>query len=350
MEVMRTVKVELNNPYPILFGNGGLELLGEVVKEYTRAEKTLVVTDSNVEKLYLNKAVASLERFGFKVYDFVFEAGERSKNTTTYLDIIDCLGRYGFKRTDAVVALGGGVVGDVAGFAAATYMRGIDVIQTPTTLLAMIDSSIGGKTGVDLEYGKNLLGAFWQPKAVLIDESTLYSLPKKEWKNGIGEGIKYACLAGGRILEILSGNLEKNISEFVELCAKYKADIVAADEKEGGLRKLLNLGHTVGHAIEKKSDYTLSHGVAVAMGIAHMAVAAYRCGELSKAEYETICGLLDKYGMYEEPRRLEIAETIAMDKKAEGANEISAVVINGLGDCKVRKMTINEFDTYINGR
>ncbi|MDE7372687.1 MAG: 3-dehydroquinate synthase, partial [Clostridia bacterium] len=295
---MIKVEVKVNSPYSVLIKSGALARLGEELKKVTRANKVLVVTDTNVQGLYLERAVQSLIEAGYEVHSFAFVAGEQSKTAETYLNIISALGEHGFKRTDAVVALGGGVVGDIAGFAAATYMRGIDVVQVPTTLLAMIDSSIGGKTGVDLQYGKNLLGAFHQPKLVLADITLLDTLPQKEWANGIGEGIKYACLSGGRIYDIMKDGLDKdNLEEFVALCAEYKAVVVSKDEKEGGLRKLLNLGHTVGHAIEKQSNFEIAHGVAVAEGIGIMASAAHRSGELSKGDCHRIRELLSKYGL-----------------------------------------------------
>ncbi|MDE6060434.1 MAG: 3-dehydroquinate synthase [Clostridia bacterium] len=351
---MTNVEVKLNNPYSVVIGMGLLSTLGERVRSVTKAKKVLVVTDSNVSALYLDGVKSSLHSAGFEVFDFVFMAGEKSKTPATYLDIINCLGSYGFKRTDAIVALGGGVVGDIAGFAAATYMRGIDYVQVPTTLLAMIDSSVGGKTGVDLPFGKNLLGAFWQPKAVIADISTLETLPEREWKTGIGEGIKYACLAGGRILEILLDDIKGNLEEFVRLCVEYKASVVVEDEKESGLRKLLNLGHTVGHAIEKQSNFEIPHGVAVARGVAIMANAAYADGELDSAERDIILSLLTKYGIElpcassDMTEDSNMSEAFAMDKKAEGDGDISAVVIRGLGKCEVRKMQIEQFKEYIN--
>ena len=346
---MIEVEVKVNSPYLVKIESGALARLGDELKKVTRANKVLVVTDANVKGLYLERGVQSLTDAGYEVHSFVFTAGEQSKTADTYLNIISALGENGFKRTDAVVALGGGVVGDIAGFAAATYMRGIDVVQVPTTLLAMIDSSIGGKTGVDLPYGKNLLGAFHQPKLVLADIALLDTLPQKEWANGIGEGIKYACLAGGRIYEIMKGGLDKNnLEEFVALCAGYKADVVAKDEKEGGLRKLLNLGHTVGHAIEKQSNFEIAHGVAVAYGVAIMANAALKSGGLSTDDCDRINELLSKYGLADTPKIDEsIMSAIRVDKKAEGANGISIVTINGIGNCAVKKMTFSEFESYI---
>ena len=345
---MKTVEVKLNNPYSVLIGYGIFENLGERVKSVLRANKLLIVSDSNVASLYLDRAQKALLSVGFEVYSFVFEAGEKSKTPQTYLDIIDCLGANGFKRSDAVVALGGGVVGDIAGFAAATYMRGIDVVQVPTTLLAMIDSSVGGKTGVDLAYGKNLLGAFHQPKLVIADPELLDSMPHREWCNGIGEGIKYACLAGGEIFDMLDERLNESVlDDFIALCVEYKADIVAKDEKEGGLRKLLNFGHTVGHAVEKLSDFKIAHGVAVAYGIYVMANAAKKHGELSDSDYESIIDMLEFYLPNEYKFDGDISGAIANDKKAEGKNSISFISIEGIGKCSIRTVDIDEFNRYI---
>lgn len=350
---MRTVEVKLQNPYNVLVGARLLDSLGKYVKEVLKANKLLIATDDNVGVIYLERAKKALTQVGFEVCEFVFKAGERSKTVNTYLDIIDCLGANGFKRTDAVIALGGGVVGDIAGFAAATYMRGIDVVQVPTSLLAMIDSSVGGKTGVDLSYGKNLLGAFHQPKLVVADTALLDTLAYSEWTNGLGEGIKYACLAGGRIFEILlEGFRMGDLDEFVSLCVEYKADIVSKDEKEGGLRRLLNLGHTVGHAVEKLANYELPHGACVAYGISRMANAAAKHSEIRKEERDIILALLEKYGLKDIGINGEICGdilgAISMDKKADGKDNISFVSINGIGNCKIRQSSLFEFEKYIN--
>ena len=346
---MNSVCVNVNPPYEVKIQKGGLANIGKYIKEVARAKRLLVVSDTNVAPLYADTINDALKAEGFAVHNFVFAAGEQSKNADTYLQIINALATHSFKRTDAVVALGGGVVGDIAGFAAATYMRGIDVIQVPTTLLAMTDSAIGGKTGVDLQEGKNLLGAFHQPKLVLADVDVLSTLPEREWQNGLGEGAKYACLAGGRIAEIMSsGAVENCAQEYIQLCAKYKADVVANDEKESGLRVLLNLGHTVGHAIEKQSNFQISHGVAVAQGVALMAHSAYKSGEICEEDYQKINVILKAVGVTELPVvNRETLDFITMDKKSSGVNEISVVVINGLGNCKIRKMTFKEFEDYI---
>ena len=344
---MSKITVNLNPSYSVVIEKGGLEALGAYAKEVLRAEKVLIVSDAIVAPLYLKRARESLVDVGYKVFEFVIAAGEQSKNPVTYLQIINALAEFKFKRTDAVVALGGGVVGDIAGFCAATYMRGIDVIQVPTTLLAMIDSSIGGKTGVDLEQGKNLLGAFHQPKLVLADPKLLKSLPEREWFNGAGEGAKYACLAGGRIAEIFESG-ENALEEFIELCAKYKADIVAKDEKEGGLRALLNLGHTVGHAVESARNFEIPHGIAVAYGIAHMARAAYNLHELNIEDYSRILTILNRIGIIK-PMPLDslIFDFMSMDKKSADSKTISIVKIKGLGNCVAEKTTFDELKSYL---
>ncbi len=348
---MYKCSVKLNNSYDIIIDKGLLENVGEyIAKCIPGAKKALVVSDSNVYPLYFNKVKNSLEKVGIETAGFQFEAGEESKNFATYESVIDaCIGEH-LTREDVVVALGGGVVGDIAGFAAATFMRGIKVVQLPTTLLAGIDSSIGGKTGIDIPQGKNLVGAFHQPSIVLYDLNTLETLPAVEFKNGLGEGIKYAILMGGRALELLLKGLnEENIEEFVGLCAQYKADIVVADEKESGQRKLLNLGHTIGHAIEKKSNYTMPHGAAVIKGILYIAKGAVKHGSLQKEALDTIVEICK---MYELDYKLDIdakdlISEISSDKKMHADGSISFIDIEALGLCKVKKTTIKGLEEYI---
>jgi len=351
---MRTVEVGVGKPYRVEIESGLLVKLGERVLACGIREgaAAVIVTDGNVAPLYLGIVEQSLKSSGFRTLPFVFEAGEKSKNPETYLRLINFIAENGIKRTDFIVALGGGVVGDTAGFAAATYMRGIAFVQVPTTLLAIIDSSVGGKTGVDLSCGKNLLGAFYQPRLVLADLDTLSTLPDGEWKNGIGEGVKYACLKGGRILSLLSDGIRDDgaeLSEFCELCVRYKADIVEADERESGLRKLLNFGHTLGHAYEKSSGFTIPHGVAVAMGIAKMTEAAFKHGEISKEDKDLVLGLLDRYDLLADaPNGNELIDIIKLDKKAEDTEFINVIVIKGMGKCEIRKVSFDELVEYIN--
>lgn len=338
---MQNIRVNLNqNSYDIVFDS--LETLGECVRPLVKGKNVLVVTDDNVARFYLAKVEKSLEAQGFCVFESVVKSGEASKTPETYLSIVGDLAKHGFLREDTVVALGGGVVGDMAGFAAATYMRGINLVQVPTSLLAMIDSSIGGKVGVDLEEGKNLLGAFYQPKLVFVDAGTLDTLPENEWQNGLGEGLKYALLDGGRTFEIMDGNVKENIEEFVGLCAAYKAKIVEADEKEAGQRRLLNLGHTLGHAIEKKSGYTIPHGKAVKYGLAfilHASLSLYGNEKAVKKAEE----LIEKYGTDCPYKITDLLPLIKNDKKAESEG-INAVFVKDIGDCRVQKTSFDDFE------
>lgn len=347
---MKTIEVGTHPSYPILIGKGVLSSVGSVCAEkFVRAGKILIVSDSNVAPLYLEPVKASLEQAGFTVCSYVFPAGENSKNVSTFMGIVQTAAKHGLCRDDAIVALGGGVTGDLAGFAAASYMRGICYVQVPTTLLAAIDSSIGGKTGFDVEEGKNLVGAFHQPAAVLFDVDVLKTLPERERKNGLGEGVKYAVLQGGRIFHLLEEGLNnETMEEFCFLCAQCKANIVAADEKESGLRQLLNLGHTPAHAEEKLSGYAVPHGEAVAAGIRMMAKASERQGILPSADFEKILSLLKKYDLDREPLfpASEIAQAAVNDKKNH-KNGLNVVELRAIGQCSVRKMTLDEFGEYI---
>ncbi len=330
--------------YDIILGRGEAKNLGEKIKPFGAA-RALVVTDSNVQYL-LSDIIRGL---GKTACSMAIPAGEENKNCEIFLKIVECMATLGLNRSDLVLAIGGGVVGDVAGFAAATYMRGVRVIQVPTTLLAMIDSSIGGKTAVNLGEGKNLLGAFHDPSLVVIDPDFLTTLPAVEWKNGLGEAVKYACLAGGRTLELLEDGLtEDNLCELIGLCAAYKAEIVAEDARENGKRRLLNLGHTLAHAIEKKSDYAIPHGIAVANGLAIMARAAERAGEISRGERDRLLRLLEKYDLLcDMPSTDELVEICKHDKKAVGTSDIYAVTFAGFGDCRIRRTSFDAFADYV---
>ena len=347
---MRTIIVDTAVPYDITVGEDLFPTIGSQAKTLLPgAAKYLVVTDSNVAPLSLEKLCSYLRQESVNVYTLVLGAGEQNKTFESYRAIVTEAAKLGFCRDDAFFALGGGVVGDLTGFAASSYMRGIRYIQVPTTLLAGIDAAIGGKTGFDLPEGKNLVGAFYQPKAVFFDVETLRTLPKAEIKNGMGEGLKYAVLCGGRIEYLIENNLlAENLEEFCALCAQYKAEIVAKDEKEGNVRALLNLGHTPGHAIEKLSSYTVPHGEAVAMGIKIMAKAALKDGVLSATEYEKILSLLRLLGFTDEPpfATEQIALSSANDKKVRSSG-INVIEIAKIGDCRIRKMSLEKYGEYI---
>jgi 3-dehydroquinate synthase len=261
-----------------------------MVKEIISPCKIALVTDDTVNALYASVVEKSLESAGFKVVKFVFSHGEENKNLGVYGQILNFLAENQLTRTDALVALGGGVVGDMAGFAAATFLRGIKYIQMPTTLLSQIDSSVGGKTAIDLPMGKNLVGAFCQPSLVLCDIDTLNTLPKKIFVDGMGEVVKYAVLDKDIFALVESGAY--SIEKLVYMCVDYKRRIVEADEFEGGVRKLLNLGHTPAHGIEKLSNYTIPHGNAVAMGVEIINRNSLRHGYLNEKEYKRISAVV----------------------------------------------------------
>lgn len=343
---MRRVRVDCSKPYDVLIERGLLAKTGETIKPFLRAEKVLVATDVNVDKLYADVVCESLKRtFGEDcVRKFVLPAGEKSKTPQNYLKLVGAMADFGMKRADALVALGGGVIGDIAGFAASAYMRGIDLVQAPTTLLAMIDSAVGGKTGVDLPQGKNLLGAFHQPVVTVVDPDTLKTLDESQYLNGLGEGVKYAALNGG-IMEALEKN-RTDVESFIQKCVEYKAYIVRRDELEDGMRKLLNLGHTVGHAIEAESEYQIGHGIAVAEGLSVMTDAALRAGEISQNRAREIFDALKMVGIgrtYVDANRLE--KFIATDKKAYG-NWVYAVCVRDIS-AKICSMEIDKFLHYI---
>lgn len=276
---MTTVTVHASKTYDVTIGAGLLSTAGEALNALIAPPaRVMLMTDDTVEALYAARLTATLTDAGYTVSVFSFPHGEASKNTSTLVEMWEAMARAGLTRTDFVAALGGGVVGDMAGFAAATYLRGIPVVQFPTTLLSMVDSSVGGKTGVDLIAGKNLCGAFHQPTAVFCDTDTLATLPPAIFADGCAEVIKYGYIGDGELLSLLQTPFAQAPDEVVARCVAHKRDLVESDERDTGARQLLNLGHTVGHAIEKLSDYSVSHGSAVSIGMLYIARAAAAAG------------------------------------------------------------------------
>ncbi|MBO4479799.1 MAG: 3-dehydroquinate synthase [Clostridia bacterium] len=344
---MKKVEVHASTPYDVLIGSGLSAKIGEYLIELGRSGKVMIVSDTHVAPLYAEGVADELVYRGFEPSIFTFDAGEESKNLKTYTDLLAFLAEEGFTRTDTVLALGGGVVGDLAGFAAATYMRGIHFVNMPTSLLAAIDSSVGGKTAVDLPQGKNLVGAFYQPELVLFDTDFMKSLPYDEIRNGLGEGVKYAVLEGGEIFDILSSGLtSENLEDFIALSVDAKRRIVEADEKEGGLRKLLNLGHTVAHAVETLTEFVVPHGVAVAYGVRVMARLACDRGELAEEEFFKIEELLLENDLALELNPIEeLIPFFSADKKKAGKT-LTLVTIAGIGDCRLTDVDIEDVPHY----
>ena len=340
---MKTVTISVSKTYPIHIGYGLLHKIGQYAVSLDKANKVCIVSDSNVWPLYGNIVKESLVSAGFQICEFVFPAGEESKNGLVYLELLNFLAQQKLTRTDLIAALGGGVVGDLAGFAAATYLRGIRFLQIPTTLLAAVDSSVGGKTAIDLPAGKNLAGAFCQPSIVLCDLDTLDTLPTDIFRDGCAEVIKYAVLYDPDLFSLL----EKDSFSFdretvIARCVTWKRDVVMQDEYDTGLRMKLNLGHTIGHGIEAASRFTISHGKAVAIGTAIVS-RAFSCQDTARIE-----SLLCKFGLpvSAEYGAEELLCHILSDKK-RSADTISLIVPRTIGNCEILTLPVSQLDTIL---
>jgi 3-dehydroquinate synthase len=342
---MRTVHVSTGKPYDIFIERGLLDKAGEYAKSLSSATRAVLITDTNVAPLYKWRVLNSLSAAGFEVATHVFQAGEESKHLGTIAEMYKTLADSGMTRKDMIVALGGGVCGDMAGFAAATYLRGIDFMQIPTSLLAQVDSSVGGKTGVDLPQGKNLVGAFHQPIAVLIDPDTLNTLPDRFITDGMGEVIKYGCIKDAKFFEFLENeNALEHIEDVIETCVSIKRDVVSRDEHEKGERMLLNFGHTWGHAIEKVSGYTkYTHGEAVAIGMVKAVDLGVKLGETPEGVKERILAVLEKWHLPTTTNLPveELFHTMCSDKKKLNG-KIYYVMINNIGESKTRPLSEQE--------
>lgn len=343
---MRSVTVKTSATYEVLIGSGLLQKAGEAVKKVISPCKAAIVTDSTVVHLYEETVRKSLTEAGFSVCTFVFPAGEASKNMHTLSHLLEFLAKEEMTRTDMIVALGGGVTGDLAGFGAAVYLRGISFVQIPTTFLAAIDSSVGGKTAVDLEAGKNLAGAFYQPKLVLCDTDVLQTLPEVVFADGIAEALKYGVLGDAALFEkIAGGDFRQDLEKIIETCVSMKRDVVEEDEFDTGKRQLLNLGHTFGHAIEQKSHFQMTHGHAVAIGMHLIAKAAEAKGIAEKGTAATIAKALEQNQLPKETEfsPAEVAEGTLRDKKRRGGT-ISFVFPKKIGDCEIVKIPVEEVE------
>ncbi len=343
---MKKVHVEASKTYDVLIESGLLEKSGGLIKDTAKGQTAVIVSDSNVFPLYGNVLENSLRSENFNVLSFVFEAGEERKSTDTLVALWEFLAENRVTRSDTLIALGGGVTGDLTGFAAATFLRGISYVNVPTTLLAMVDSSVGGKTAIDLKNGKNLAGAFCQPSLVLIDPDTLSTLPESIFNDGMAEVIKYGMINTPVLLGMLQG--EYDINEIIEICVRAKRDIVAVDERDTGLRQLLNFGHTPAHSIELLSDFGISHGSAVAAGMAVMTRAAIKTGQCEKEALGLLLSLLGKFSLPDtasfSPE--EIAEAALSDKKRTG-DTITLVIPERAGNCVLKKIPVAELCAFI---
>ena len=344
---MEKIRIETAKPYDILIEAGLIRRAGEFIREVIEPCKICVVTDSNVADLYATDLLIALSDAGYDPCVFRFEAGEASKTTSTVTDLVEYMGRKELTRSDAVVALGGGVTGDIAGFAASVYMRGIRYVQMPTSLLACLDSSVGGKTGVNLSAGKNFVGTFWQPSMVLCDYSLLSTLPKELWLDGIAEAVKCAAIMDAELFNYL-GNVSPENRLIIKKCVEIKAGVVAKDEREEGLRAILNFGHTIGHAIEKCSEYTITHGHAVAIGMVVISRAAYNKGMCRENFSVPLSNLLGKYGLpVSSPFNAgDLAKAVLSDKKRSGDHS-KIVVLDRIGHAHTEEISIATLRDFI---
>ncbi len=339
------LKIKASKKYQVII-KGGYEDLASNLKKVITDCKVMVITDDNVYSLYGEQINKSLT--GYKVYWHIVKHGESSKNTQNYLEIINLMASNRFNRKDCVLALGGGVIGDLSGFVASTYMRGVKFIQCPTTLLSMVDSSVGGKTGVDLEMGKNLLGAFYQPSLVYVNIDTLNTLPQKEIECGLGEIIKCAYLTKKVKKEDI---IAKNYSKLIYECLKYKAYVVRKDEFEKHKRMLLNLGHTVGHAIETLDEYKNSHGLCVIKGIYQIINLSKKYYGFNEQKKQELLSLLYVLGLDNDKLKngytaKELKDKILSDKKSQG-EYVNFVLIKGIGKCEIVKISTDKIEEYL---
>lgn len=347
-----TIEVRTGHPYKVHIACGLLDNLGTLTAQVHRPCQVALVSDTNVAPLYLARAKASLEGAGYRVLESIVPAGEASKCFAVLEGLMNDWSLAGLHRSDLIVALGGGVVGDLAGFAASCYQRGVPFVQVPTTLLAAVDSSVGGKTAIDIEAGKNLVGAFYQPLGVFCDVALIATMDDAYFTDGVAESIKYGVLHDPDLFDRLAAKrLTKDASDLAEIiagCVDYKNKIVSTDEFEKGTRQLLNLGHTFAHAIEQLSDYTTSHGQAVAAGLAMMARASQRKGWCSAHTVRRIEAALreNKLPLSTDYATNDILAVCRRDKKA-GASAITIVVPHTIGECVLRTVGYDELRTLI---
>lgn len=343
--MQKTVKVDTSQGiYEVLIGRD-LQV-GELLKNLHKSCHVVVVSDDTVFSLYGEKCVSSLEANGFLVDKFIFPHGEESKNIHVAEEILEFCGEVHMTRSDLLLALGGGVVGDITGFCAAIYARGIDFVQVPTTLLAAVDSSVGGKTAIDLKSGKNLAGAFHQPIGVFLDVNTFDTLPKATFAEGMAEAIKYGMIYDESLFELFEKD-DYDIITICQRCIGIKAEVVHIDEFDKDLRRILNFGHTPGHAIEKLSHFGVSHGNAVAMGMVMMTRASEKQGMIKEGSTDRLIKVLEKNSLpiSTEYKAADMAEASLSDKKRMGG-KLGLVLLDKLGHACINEIPVEELEKY----
>ncbi|WP_313339094.1 3-dehydroquinate synthase [Sedimentibacter sp.] len=339
--------------YEVIIKNGLIQNLSEEIKNVYSGKKIAVLTDENIFELYCSKLESSLNE-QFDVSFIIIKTGENSKTLSVLEFVYAKLSEYNIQRSDLIIAFGGGVVGDLTGFAASTYLRGIDYIQVPTSLIAQTDSCIGGKTAVNLAEGKNLAGSFYHPKAVLIDTDFLLTLSDKYIKDGMGEIIKYACIKDLSLFQFLMNikskhELFENIEKIVHTCLSIKKQLIEFDEKDKGIRMLLNFGHTIGHAIEKYYSFQITHGEAVAAGMLIITKNSERIGYTEIGTYEKLKAISDNFNIQcnlDNYNKKEIKKYILSDKKNLN-NNINLILLKKIGESFIHNVPVNAVDEFI---
>ena len=350
---MKTVTVHASVQYDVLIEKGSLARCGALCANVFEPSKATAaaIADDNVAALYLEPVVQSLKQAGFSVCTFVFPHGEDSKSHEVLLHIYDFLIQNNITRSDFLVALGGGVTGDLVGFAAATYLRGIRFVQIPTTFLAAIDSSVGGKTAVNIPAAKNLIGAFHQPSLVVCDPDTFSTLTPEIFADGCAEMIKYAMIWSEEFLQLLeSCDIQERLEEIVAYCVDIKRQVVEQDEHDTGIRMILNYGHTLGHAIEKVTNHAVSHGQGVAMGMVLITRLGMKLGRCDAALLHRLCSVLERYHLpcHYDGALSELAESCLHDKKRSGST-IRLILVSTAGKADILPMDTAELETILKG-
>ncbi len=346
---MQVVTVNASKKYDVKIGTGFVGNLGEEIAPLMSGKKVMLVSDDKVFSLYGERAVSSLEKSGYIVSIFTFPNGEDSKNINNYTNLVEALFDAQLTRKDLVIALGGGVVTDLAGFAAATFQRGVGIVMVPTTLLAAVDASVGGKNGINLTKGKNQIGTFYQPLEVLCDIETLWTLPGEEYINGCSEIIKYAMIVNDGLFELIRDKeVIDQYEEIITRCITIKRDYVEADEFDVGKRMMLNFGHTIGHAVEACSGYKIPHGRAVAIGMSAITKAAVVNGYCTEDTRMQLDELLEQYELLDElPFKAEdLMECVKVDKK-NSSGMLRIVIPKAIGICTIKEIYKEECFKWI---
>lgn len=347
---MNCIHVNTRTPYDVLIQRGILSRSGEEIKKLFPSSRLVVVTDSNVAPLYLRSLLDSLENAGYQnIPSFTLPAGENTKSLESASLLYQLLSQHKISRDCCLIALGGGVIGDLTGFVASTFLRGLSFVQIPTTLLAQVDSSVGGKTAVNLPTGKNLVGSFWQPSLVLCDPDVLSTLPEDVFADGLAEAIKCGMIRDSVLFDLIAdGDPQKDLEEIITRCISIKRDVVEKDEHDNGDRMLLNYGHTMGHAVENWMKYLQRHGQCVAVGMVMICSAQVAAGQLSKSVLDQLLKVCKRYDLPVScPAGFDTLLDICRQDKKNTTKGIRVVLLREIGDSYYQTMPFDEFSSFI---